>query len=124
MAIQSAEGVGSSHDSSVNDWVVIWIGRHDAGSWTREDELRHILCSEVAQILSYFFARQFRHQPNALISEHALQFLKQEWGQKENVLWRVDNKLKESARRPSSFCVRPNKNVRIENDPHPRRCRK
>jgi len=31
------------------------------------------------------------YQPNALIGEYALQFLKKESGQKENVLWRVDN---------------------------------
>jgi hypothetical protein len=27
--------------------VVIWIGKHNAGSRARENELRHILCSEV-----------------------------------------------------------------------------
>jgi hypothetical protein len=71
--------------------VVIWIGKHNAGSRARENELRHILCSEVAEILSYFVVRPFRYRPNALIGEYALQFLKKESGQKENVLWRVDN---------------------------------
>ena len=60
----------------MHDGVVIWIGGHNAGSRAREHELRHILCSEVAEILSYFVVRPFRYQTNALIGEYALQFLK------------------------------------------------
>jgi hypothetical protein len=66
----------------MHDGVVIWIGGHDAGSRARENELRHILCSEVAEKFSYFVVRPFRYQPNALIGEYVLQFLKKEWGQR------------------------------------------
>jgi hypothetical protein len=39
IAVQSAESISPTHDSSVNDRVVIWVGWHDERSRTRENKL-------------------------------------------------------------------------------------
>ena len=43
MAVEGAEGIGSSYDGGLNDWVIIGVGRHDAGSGARENDLGNIL---------------------------------------------------------------------------------
>jgi hypothetical protein len=35
----SAEGIGSAYNGGVNDWVIIGVGRHDAGSRAGENNL-------------------------------------------------------------------------------------
>ena len=37
MAVEGAEGIGSSYDGSVNGWVIIRVGRHDTGSRAGEN---------------------------------------------------------------------------------------
>lgn len=71
MAIQSTKRVSAPHHSRMNDRIVVRVVSHYTRSWSWEDNLRHFLCPEIAQVFGYFFVCEFRYEPNAFIGEYA-----------------------------------------------------
>jgi hypothetical protein len=73
--IERAEGIGAPHNRGVDNWVVIRVGRHNTRSGTRENNLRNVLCSKIAELFNDLAVGEFRRSSDPLVGKHPLQFL-------------------------------------------------
>jgi hypothetical protein len=86
IAVQGTGGIGSADHGSVNDRVIIGVGRHDAGGRAREHNLRDVLRSKIDQKFGNLFIGEFRRNSNPLIIEDSLQLPQEEWRQEQRMI--------------------------------------
>ena len=60
IAVQGTQDVGTAYNGGVNDRVIVRVGRHDAGSRARENDLGDFLRPKITEIFGYLFVRQSR----------------------------------------------------------------